>query len=570
MQPYWLMSSLFFRQKSRIHRMCFTYIYNLLSSMIKSFTSLILLAFCLSSCLHDDEVTETPLPLQVDGKCVVEFNDNIPGMNKRDTILVKADGVMPMSACRQPVREGYRFAGWYTSPDGKPGEEWLFDYKKGGTMMQEKLDSMPVKQSMRLYARWVQPKHIRSAEDFYNIRNDLKGWYVLDNDINLSAYADWEPIGTYESDYEMADGEWWRKAFKGVLDGQGHTIRNLNITSATPSIKALFGAVANGEIRNVRLQDCHISVETPSGYFAPLVALLKQDGGRTASVVGCQVDHTDIHVGFTMNKSMLSSVTGLVAGVWNGKIEDCTVGGNLSVTVSGSGEGGDLYVGGIVGEGYSDTKGCSSSLDLTTNVTTVAPIKIIIGGLQASATNVSNSLSSGKVTLIGNHGVKESYVGGLIGSERYGTVQSCAAQSDISVSGCGGVKIGGVIGEFNKTYGMIGTAFGVTKTLVSNCYASGKIQTEDVSSLSWGHISGEGQPEPLQSWYGPGMSYELLNSCYVVQTMAGAKDETLSLLQRYADVASMYGDNMKEILDKNIQNSPWKYAVGRLPIPVKE
>jgi predicted surface-layer protein len=491
-------------------------------------------------------------------------------MNKRDTILVKRDGVIPMSACKQPVREGYRFAGWYTSPDGKPSEEWLFDYKKGGTMMQEKLDSMPVKQSMRLYARWVLPKHIQSAEDFYNIRNDLKGWYVLDNDINIGTYADWEPIGAYESDYEMADGEWWCKAFKGVFDGQGYTIRNLNIISATPSIKALFGAVANGEIKNVKLQDCHINVDTPSGYFAPLVSLLKQDAGRTASVVGCQVNHADIHVDFTMNKSMLSSVTGLVAGAWNGKIEGCKVGGNLYVNVSGSGEGGELYVGGILGEGYSDTKGCSSSMNLTAHVTAVVPIKIPMGGLQASATNVSNSISTGKVTLIGNSTIKESYVGGLIGSERYGTVQNCAAQSDVTVSGCGSVKIGGIIGEFNKTYGMIGTAFGVTKTNVSNSYTSGKIRTDNLSNFSWGHICGDGQPEPLQSWYGTGMSYELKNSGYVSQLLTGAKDDALLSLHGYSSVLLMYGDAMKDILNKDNANSPWKYIGGGLPIPVGE
>lgn len=537
--------------------------------MYKSFAFFILLACCFSSCHSDDEIEETPLPSQIDGKYVVEFNYELPDVMKRDTLLVKPGAVIPISESRQPVREGYRFAGWYTSREGQPHQEWHFGYKMGGVTMQEKLDSMPVRQSIRLYARWVKPKHIRSAEEFYNIRNDLKGWYVLDNDINLGTYADWEPIGTYESDCEMADGEWWRKAFKGILDGQGHTIRNLNLTTATPAMKALFGAIANGEVKHVKLQNCHIRLTAPSAYVAPLVAVLKQDAGRIGAIVDCLVDQADIQVDFTMEKSIFSSVTGLVAGVWNGKIEDCKVGGNLCVNVSGSGEGGELYVGGILGEGYSDTKGCSSSMNLAAHVTAVAPIKISMGGLQASATNVSNSISTGKITLMGNRAIKESYVGGLIGSERYGTVKNCAAQSNISLSSCV-VKIGGIIGEFNKIYGMIGTAFGVTKTLVSNSYASGKIHIDNLPNLSWGHICGDGQPAPLQSWYGPGMSYELTNNGYVSQLLTGANDDALPSLHGYSSVLLMYGDALKDVLNKDNATSPWRYIEGGLPIPVEE
>ncbi len=104
---------------------------------------------------------------------------------------------------------------------------------------------------MRLYARWVSPVSIKTAEQFDKIREDLNGWYVLDADIDLNGIADWNPIGNYESDYEMADGEWWKKAFKGRLDGQGHKIIGLNLTTDDPSMKALFGAVANGYMMQI-------------------------------------------------------------------------------------------------------------------------------------------------------------------------------------------------------------------------------------------------------------------------------------------------------------------------------
>ena len=35
---------------------------------------------------------------------------------------------------------------------------------------------------------------IYTAEDLYNIRNNLSGKYILMNDIDLSVYENWEPM----------------------------------------------------------------------------------------------------------------------------------------------------------------------------------------------------------------------------------------------------------------------------------------------------------------------------------------------------------------------------------------
>ena len=80
---------------------------------------------------------------------------------------------------------------------------------------------------MTLYAKWVAPTSVRTAKDLDAIRYDLYGWYILENDIDLSAVTNWIPIGEYEGNYEFAPGEWWRHAFKGILDGNEHTIRNM-------------------------------------------------------------------------------------------------------------------------------------------------------------------------------------------------------------------------------------------------------------------------------------------------------------------------------------------------------
>jgi hypothetical protein len=72
---------------------------------------------------------------------------------------------------------------------------------------------------------------IYTAEDLYNIRNNLSGSYVLMNDIDLSTFngGDWVPIGV--------DSE----SFSGTFDGQGHIIRNLKIIDSQYQYNGLFG-----------------------------------------------------------------------------------------------------------------------------------------------------------------------------------------------------------------------------------------------------------------------------------------------------------------------------------------
>lgn len=527
---------------------------------------LIPLGMCSCSDNNEEEL-ETPILTELDGKYLVEFNLNYKGAANPDTLLVEKNHMMQMSDRRQPEREGYRFAGWYTSKECKPEQEWLFGAKNGGFYPPVRLDSMAVNQSMRLYARWASPVSIKTAADLDKIREDLNGWYVLDADIDLSGIADWQPIGTYESDCEMADGEWWKKAFKGRFDGQGHKISGLNLTSDNPTMKALFGAVANGEVCNLVLENCKIDIQSPSVYAAPLIAVIKQDGERKALVENVEVKNAQIKVHETVNKGIFSSVTGLIAGAWNGTISNCHISGNLEVTLDGAGNDGELYVGGILGEGYSDTKNCSSALNINVDVQTQAALKVSIGGLQASSTNIDNSISTGNINVAANQHVAEMYVGGLVGSERYGNIRNCAAQGNITVKDAPKAIVGGVLGEFNGTYGSIGMMFGIMNTSLTNCYASGKIATSNIKDLSIGNVSGVGQPATTSSWGGMGMSYTVANCCYLNQGIIEAKDGALDKLKGFDSLESMTGNSMKSVLDASVGTGQWKYEENSLPYP---
>lgn len=83
---------------------------------------------------------------------------------------------------------------------------------------------------------------IYTAEDFNNIRNDLDGKYILMNDIDLSVYENWTPIGSKNL------------CFSGELNGDGYRI--LNISSDAGVFDCLDGAL----IRNLGICEYNISL----------------------------------------------------------------------------------------------------------------------------------------------------------------------------------------------------------------------------------------------------------------------------------------------------------------------
>ncbi len=97
-------------------------------------------------------------------------------------------------------------------------------------------------------------KIITTPEEFYNIRNDLNGNYVLACNIDLSNYENWEPIGSKLN------------PFTGRFYGNSNTISGLNITSCTNNIAGLFG-YNNGTIHGVRVEG-NIAVDGASSVGA--------------------------------------------------------------------------------------------------------------------------------------------------------------------------------------------------------------------------------------------------------------------------------------------------------------
>lgn len=154
----------------------------------------------------------------------------------------------------------------------------------------------------------------------------------LMNDIELT--QDWTPIGISDT-----------LAFKGVFDGNGHTVSGLCINSDSER-QGFFGYL-KGTVENLTLQG---SVQTTRNFAAGLAAFMD----ASAIVRDCVVK---------VNVSGRDKVGGIAGENYSGLITDCRSQGTVE---------GNAKVGGIAGENWSGSiKKCGNEGDVISNGTGV-------------------------------------------------------------------------------------------------------------------------------------------------------------------------------------------------------
>ena len=227
---------------------------------------------------------------------------------------------------------------------------------------------------------------VTSADGLMNVAELVKGGKT---DINITLTADidltgknWTPIGTSFSN-----------KYTGTFDGGGHTIKGLTVTTYDQFV-GLFGSIGNaGTVKNVMMEDVQITSNRSSGF------------------------------------------AGGVAGYSDGTIENCSVSGSVSGTVS---------VGGVVGaQRDGSITGCSSSATVkgTINVGGVAGQTIFGATLTAC-------YATGNV-IIEIDRTQNNSGGGLVGFNDGISLLSCYATGNVTSTGSstGYVHIGGFLGD---------------------------------------------------------------------------------------------------------------------------
>jgi hypothetical protein len=143
-------------------------------------------------------------------------------------------------------------------------------------------------------------KVITTAEEFQNINDNLTGYYLLGNDIDLSSIPNFEPLGYYFSETDTNNAY-----FHGVLEGNGHTVKNANVLWSD-TVATNYGVYsANGTTQ-------FKSAAHKNGDNIGLFQIIGSSG------LVKDVNFSNIHV-------RGRTIVGAIAGNCAGTVQNCTV-----------------------------------------------------------------------------------------------------------------------------------------------------------------------------------------------------------------------------------------------------
>ena len=242
-------------------------------------------------------------------------------------------------------------------------------------------------------------QQLKQLADEVNAGDSKSGKTVLlMNDIDLSVYSNWSPIGTLNLNWSDVS-----RPFSGVFDGQNHTISNLTCTSVTNGYAGLFGNF-DGTVQNLILRDAQITVE-----------------GLQAAAVVCEN-----YKGQVLNCAMIGGsvkgkgVAGGVVCYNRGTVENCYATGDVT-SLSG---GRVCYAGGVVGYNY--TEGTVQSCYAAGRVESEKHAGGAVGGNYGT---VQNCVALGQSVSAQGHAHR------VVGENSGGTLSGNYAWSGVQVNG---------------------------------------------------------------------------------------------------------------------------------------
>lgn len=195
---------------------------------------------------------------------------------------------------------------------------------------------------------------INNEDEFNAIRNNLTGKYILMNDINLSKFVNWEPIGTNIA------------PFDGILNGNEFTVSNMNITnfrpytpSGLPAHVGLFGTVTSATFEQLTLSNFNINnSDTVYGeaYTGSLIGSVQSNDSNNSDRTGLIVKNVTANI----NTGLLTTTTSGFYTTHGGLIGTIDTNSNVTlkqIAINLNMKADAYTVGGMIGEfvAYSDT-----------------------------------------------------------------------------------------------------------------------------------------------------------------------------------------------------------------------
>jgi hypothetical protein len=270
-------------------------------------------------------------------------------------------------------------------------------------------------------------EQLKSLSDFVNAENGTLGrYYTLMNDIDLSDYPNWIPIGRAGFLFSKGDPD---LGFTGVFDGNKNKISGLKIRDTQFNISGLFGIMLGGIIKNVGIEDADIRNGTPNSF--------------TGGVVGV---------------------------LFGGKIINCYFTGIVSTNCSTKGTA-ISATGGIAGLALSSITNCYS----LGTVNSTALFLSAAGGI--TGLNMGQVLHCYSAGIVSNNGLLLPVAGGIIGVAEECKVSNCAALNP-------SISEGGLISFFGRIVGAQDSSS--ADTLINNIAFSE--MRNPYNMLEWEHI----------------------------------------------------------------------------------
>ena len=309
------------------------------------------------------------------------------------------------------------------------------------------------------------PWKIATAEQLDRIRDDLTGHYILIDDIDLSGYENWMPIGTFQprsdapEDAEVPHPDY---AFTGTFDGAGHTISNLTISCEAPMGAGLFGCASGTESNAASIGHFTLKDVNVSGFY--LVG-----GAVGLQFMNCPV--SDIHLEGDNKLTGMQGIGGIV-GTGFDLISDCSA--TADVIVSGDdGACAGLIAGGTT---MSSIKNCQVTGGRITAEGNATWGFGALCGAPWGAAEITDCKVSGTVITV--NGENNRLVGGLVGfggtydPEAPAQITGCTVEDvTITVSETTD-SVGGLIGAGKE---MMEGSDQMSSFIVSDCAVSGSI-----------------------------------------------------------------------------------------------
>ena len=276
------------------------------------------------------------------------------------------------------------------------------------------------------------PYQISTPKQLDNVRNYLSSNFTLLNDIDLSGWSNWEPIGGSSSSSYIVN------SFSGTFDGNGYVVKNMvvNIDASGSHDVGLFSRLENATVKNTGIVGSVINAVitfpwvADAGGIAGRAANSIIDNCYNASAIS--VSSYNAYGGGIVGSCSSSDLincynTGKVSV--NGKSAGGIVGGGSVVNIANCRNMGEVYAtgetaGGIIGTNPNIVSNCYNA------------------GTVSASTNAGGIVGSSPTTMINdcyNVGTISSsssraYVGGIVGANLFATINACYSTGVVSVT----------------------------------------------------------------------------------------------------------------------------------------